>query len=84
MMQLKKNGEKRANVVTHLIEKRDKLIGTLLIGNNLVNILASALATSLFLKLFGQAGVAIATLVMTVLVVIFAEVMPKVDRAGKY
>ncbi len=77
MMQLQKNGEKRAGIVTRLLEKRDKLIGTLLIGNNLVNILASALATSLFLNLFGQAGVAIATLVMTVLVVIFAEVMPK-------
>ncbi|MEM9277508.1 MAG: HlyC/CorC family transporter [Pseudomonadota bacterium] len=77
MHQLEKNGDKRAGQVTHLIEKRDQLIGALLIGNNLVNILASALATSFFLNLFGEAGVAIATLVMTLLVVIFAEVMPK-------
>ncbi|MEM7213907.1 MAG: HlyC/CorC family transporter [Pseudomonadota bacterium] len=77
MHQLDKNGDHRAGQVTRLIEKRDQLIGALLIGNNLVNILASALATSLFLNLFGDAGVAIATLVMTLLVVIFAEVMPK-------
>lgn len=77
MHQLEKNGDKRAIHVTRLIEKRDQLIGALLIGNNLVNILASALATSLFLTLFGEAGVAIATLVMTLLVVVFAEVMPK-------
>ncbi|MEM9332549.1 MAG: HlyC/CorC family transporter, partial [Pseudomonadota bacterium] len=77
MHQLEKNGDRRAGQVTHLIEKRDQLIGALLIGNNLVNILASALATSMFLNLFGEAGVAIATLVMTLLVVIFAEVMPK-------
>ncbi len=77
MLQLEKNGDKRAKQVTALIEKRDQLIGALLIGNNLVNILASALATSFFLNAFGEAGVAIATLVMTLLVVIFAEVMPK-------
>ena len=83
MHQLEKNGDRRAGQVTALIEKRDQLIGTLLIGNNLVNILASALATSFFLNLFGEAGVAIATLVMTVLVVIFAEVMPKFIALSK-
>lgn len=77
MHQLEKNGDKRANQVNTLIAKRDRLIGVLLIGNNMVNILASALATSFFLNLFGEAGVAIATLLMTLLVVIFAEVMPK-------
>ena len=77
MHQFEKNGDKRAGVVNKLLEKQDQLIGTLLIGNNIVNIFASALATSLFLKLFGEAGVAIATLVMTLLVVVFAEVMPK-------
>ena len=77
MLQLEKNGDKRAGTVTRLIAKRDHLIGALLIGNNLVNILASALATSFFLQMFGEIGVAIATLVMTLLVVIFAEVMPK-------
>ena len=77
MHQLEKNGDGRAGMVTRLIKKRDHLIGALLIGNNLVNILASALATSFFLNLYGDAGVVIATLVMTIVVVIFAEVMPK-------
>ncbi|MBO6813410.1 MAG: HlyC/CorC family transporter [Rhizobiaceae bacterium] len=77
MHQYEKNGDTRAGIVMKLLERQDQLIGTLLIGNNIVNILASALATSLFLKLFGEAGVAVATLVMTLLVVIFAEVMPK-------
>lgn len=77
MHQFEKNGDKRAAVVKRLIEKRDRLIGTLLIGNNLVNIFASALATSVFLRIFGEAGIFLATLVMTVIVVIFAEVMPK-------
>ncbi len=64
-------------MVTRLIERRDRLIGTLLIGNNLVNILASSLTTSLLIGLFGDSGVAIATVAMTVLLVIFSEVLPK-------
>jgi Mg2+/Co2+ transporter CorB len=71
------NGDKRALMVTSLIDKRDRLIGALLIGNTIVNILASSLATSLFLGLFGDSGVAIATLAMAVLLVIFSEVLPK-------
>lgn len=72
-------GEKnrRAALVLRLTENLERLIGTLLLGNSLVNILASALATSVFLTLFGDAGVLYATLTMTALVVIFAEVMPK-------
>ncbi len=77
MHQLEANGQMRAGIVARLIERRDRLIGALLIGNNLVNILASSLATSMFLGLFGEAGVAYATLAMTVLLVIFAEVLPK-------
>lgn len=77
MLQLEKNGNKNASLVNRLIAKRDRLIGAILIGNNLVNILASAIATSVFLKLFGEAGIAIATLAMTTIIVIFAEVMPK-------
>jgi Mg2+/Co2+ transporter CorB len=53
------------------------LIGAVLLGNNLVNILAASLATSLFLRLFGENGIALATLVMTAMVLIFAEVLPK-------
>ena len=72
-----KTGDKRAELVLLLLESRDRLIGAILLGNNLVNILASALATSLFLELFGDAGVFYATAVMTVLVLVFAEVLPK-------
>lgn len=77
MHALEKSGEKRATLVNELTQKRDRLIGAILIGNNLVNILATALATSFLTSVFGQTGVAYATLIMTVLVVIFSEVLPK-------
>jgi Mg2+/Co2+ transporter CorB len=82
MMQLEKSGDRRAGLVGRLIQERERLIGALLLGNNLVNILASALATSLFLTLFGQAGVAYATIVMTLLVLVFGEVLPKTLAIG--
>ena len=72
-----KAGDARATLVQRLTERKDRLIGALLLSNNLVNILASALATALFIELFGPSGVAYATLLMTVVVVIFAEVLPK-------
>lgn len=75
--QLEKSGDRKATTVTRLLAKRERLIGALLLGNNLVNILASALATSAFIALFGDAGVALATLVMTIVVLVFAEVLPK-------
>ncbi|NVJ97294.1 MAG: HlyC/CorC family transporter [Alphaproteobacteria bacterium] len=71
------DGNKRAKRVGRLIEDQERLIGAILLGNNLVNILASALATSLFMSLVGEEGVVYATLVMTALVLIFAEVLPK-------
>lgn len=74
---LAKEGNKRAALVNKIRDKKDRMIGALLLGNNLVNILASALATSVLIKLFGEAGVVYATLVMTLLVLIFAEVLPK-------
>ncbi|MCA1243107.1 HlyC/CorC family transporter [Stappia stellulata] len=77
MLQMERNGEKRAAVVSRLISARERLIGALLLGNNLVNILASALATNVLLGFFGDAGVVYATLVMTMLVLIFSEVLPK-------
>lgn len=67
-------GAARALKVT---EDSERLIGSVLLGNNIVNILAASLATALFTVLFGEGGVAIATLVMTALVLIFAEVLPK-------
>lgn len=66
-----------AQLALRLTDNSERLIGAVLLGNNLVNILAASLATSLFLRLFGEAGVPIATLVMTLLVLVFAEVLPK-------
>ena len=77
MHALEQEGNARASLVTRLLLSRERLIGALLLGNNLVNIAASALATSLFLAIFGEAGVAYATIVMTVIVVVFSEVLPK-------
>ena len=70
-------GDKGANRALEITEDNERLIGSVLLGNNLVNILATSLATALFTRLFGESGVALATLVMTLLVLIFAEVLPK-------
>ncbi|KIC27258.1 HlyC/CorC family transporter [Leisingera sp. ANG-M6] len=67
-------GAQRALVIT---EDNERLIGSVLLGNNVVNILAASLATALFTRIFGEGGVAMATLVMTLLVLVFAEVLPK-------
>lgn len=72
-----KDGNKGAGIVNKIRERKDRMIGALLLGNNLVNILASAFATSVLIKVFGEVGVVYATLVMTLLVLIFAEVLPK-------
>ncbi|WP_425050490.1 HlyC/CorC family transporter [Psychromarinibacter sp. S121] len=70
-------GSKAARTALTITEDSERLIGSVLLGNNLVNILATSLATALFTRLLGESGVAIATLVMTLLVLIFAEVLPK-------
>ncbi|RFP89399.1 HlyC/CorC family transporter [Rhodobacteraceae bacterium 63075] len=70
-------GSRGAERALEITEDNEKLIGSVLLGNNLVNILAASLATSLFTRIFGESGVALATLVMTLLVLIFAEVLPK-------
>lgn len=77
MHALEQEGNDRAKKVNRLLSAPERIIGTVLLGNNLVNILASALATSLLIRLFGDAGVAYATIVMTAVVVVFAEVLPK-------
>ncbi len=77
MHQMEQTGNQRAGLVNRLQHSSDRLIGTILLGNNLVNILASALATSLLITLFGKAGVVYATVAMTLLVLIFAEILPK-------
>jgi CBS domain containing-hemolysin-like protein len=68
---------KKAKLALKLLEGYDKLLSTVLVGNNIVNISSSALATVLFVGFFGSAGVSVATLVMTVLVLIFGEITPK-------
>ncbi|NNK68641.1 MAG: DUF21 domain-containing protein, partial [Rhodobacteraceae bacterium] len=70
-------GDKAAERVLNVTEDSERLIGAVLLGNNLMNILAASLATVFFTRLFGETGVAYATLVMTALVVVFAEVLPK-------
>ncbi|MCC6007265.1 MAG: HlyC/CorC family transporter [Rhodobacteraceae bacterium] len=70
-------GEKGARTALDITEDSERLIGAVLLGNNLVNIFAASLATALFTRLFGESGVALATLVMTLLVLVFAEVLPK-------
>ena len=74
---LEQDGSARAGLVTRLLSAPERIIGTVLLGNNLVNILASAITTSLLIGLFGNSGVLYATIAMTTLVVIFCEVLPK-------
>src|SRR6202142_3676930 len=77
MLRLSKQDNREAGVVSSLVGMRERLIGALLLGNNIANIGASALATGIFTAWFGEVGVLYATGVMTALVVIFAEVLPK-------
>lgn len=72
-----RKGDKRARIVRRLREDKETLLGALLLGNNLVNIMAASLATSVLVSLFGEAGVALNTIGMTLLLLIFAEVLPK-------
>lgn len=74
---LSNQGHKGAKRVEKLLERPDRLIGLILIGNNLVNILASAIATIIGMRLYGDLGVAIATGGLTMVVLVFAEVTPK-------
>src|SRR5215471_7549990 len=77
MLRLEKNGSDRARLVNRLMQTREQLIGALLIGNNVATIAASSLATGLLLTWFGDVGVIYATLAMTVLIVVFCEMLPK-------
>lgn len=77
LSQLARKGNEAAATVIALKARSDRMIGAILIGNNVVNIFASALATSALISLFGEHGVVYATVAMTVVVVIFGEVLPK-------
>ena len=70
-------GDKRAKLVLKLIEKYDKLLTTILIGNNLVNIAMTAVATVLFIGIYGRYGATVATIVITLIVLVFGEISPK-------
>lgn len=75
--ELERRGSKRATMVLNLTSMRERLIGALLLGNNVVNISASALATVALVRIFGDGGALIASAVMTITVLIFSEVLPK-------
>ena len=75
------SGHKGARRASKLLERPDRLIGLILIGNNLVNILASAIATVIAIRLYGDAGIAVATIVLTLVILIFAEITPKTVAA---
>ncbi|MBB35698.1 MAG: hypothetical protein CME88_05415 [Hirschia sp.] len=87
MHSMEKDGRADAKRVNRLISDQEGLIGSILLGNNLVNILATSLATSYLLRVVGESGVAIATAAMTLLVLVFAEVLPKtyaINNADKF
>ena len=79
---MEEEGVKGAKLVSSLIEKSSDLLSSILVGNNVVNIAATSVSTSLFITIFGDGGVAIATAVMTVLVLIFGEITPKTIAAN--
>ena len=78
---LANEGHRGARKAQKLLQKPDRLIGLILLGNNLVNILAASIATVVGIRLFGSNGIWIAAMVMTVVVLIFAEVAPKTVAA---
>ena len=87
MRALAKRGDKKATAVEKLLARKDRLISSLLIGNNLVNVVGTSLATSLAISYLGESGVVVASLVMTVILVMFAEVLPKtyaVNNADRF
>lgn len=77
LLRLEKSGSQRARIVSKLLEVRERMIGAILTGNNVVNIAATALTTGLLLTWFGEIGALYATAIMTVVVVVFMEVLPK-------
>ena len=83
LKQLAKSGNKKAKIAYSMSLNFTAVITTILIGNNVVNILATSLATALLTELFGSSGVAMATAVMTVLILIFGEIAPKIIAKAK-
>ena len=79
----KKQGSKRAGYVLKILNQKDNVISSLVISSNTVNILASSLATAFFYDIFGVKGIFYSTLIMTVTIVIFAEILPKTYAINK-
>src|SRR5262245_10277877 len=77
MHQKEVEGDERAKIVNRLLKRRERLIATILLGNNALNILASALTTSVMIEAFGDRGIAYATGIMTLLILIYGEIVPK-------
>ncbi|WP_412096572.1 HlyC/CorC family transporter [Beduini sp.] len=77
MRTLAEDGDKRAKTVEKLLSNTNALLSTILVGNNLVNILATSLTTSIAIAIFGNSGIGIATAVVTILILIFSEITPK-------
>ena len=77
MHTLEAEGDPRARLVNWLLQRRERLLGSILLGNTLVNILAASLSTNLAIAVKGEAGVAYATGILTVIVLVFAEILPK-------
>lgn len=74
---LAEKGSKKAKLACELLEHYDKLLSTILIGNNIVNILMASIGTVLFVRHYGDAGATISTIVVTVVVLVFGEISPK-------
>ncbi|HKY86760.1 MAG TPA: HlyC/CorC family transporter [Pseudorhodoplanes sp.] len=77
MARLEKHGNRRAQIVNSLLAARERLLGAILFSNNAVNIFASSLTTGILLSWFGDIGVVYATVIMTIVVVVFTEIIPK-------
>ena len=78
-----KKGNKKAKYLLKLLDNLENVISALLLSNNLVNILASSLATAVLYDLFGVSGILYATIIMTIIIVIFAEILPKTYSLNK-
>jgi Mg2+/Co2+ transporter CorB len=74
---LKNEGNKRAKIVDKLLKERENVVGVMLLGNNVVNIIASAITTKVLLELCGEIGVIYATIFLTVVIIVFGEILPK-------
>lgn len=83
MRTLSEKGKKEAQRVERILAEPEHLISAILLGNNFVNVLGSAIATALFISIFGERGIVYATIAMTIILLIFAEITPKTVAAKR-